>query len=276
MSYNFLIMGGDERQLYLGKFLEDAGCNVFYRGFGEKDNFKDMYYDYIILPAPLTKDGLNINAPFSDKCLPINDIFCLSCPDGIFSGKCKILTEKLPVGWNTEIYDLLENDEYNILNAIATAEAAISIIVKNTTFNIYNSEILVAGYGKIGKVLAKILMGMGAKVTVAARGASDRAYAMCANHFAIHTDRIIDYADKYRIILNTVPKVIFAEDTIKKLRKDCFILDLASMPGGVDFMSCDKYGLKYIHGLSLPGKYSPETSGEITAKIILDIIDGKS
>ena len=78
MSYNFLIMGGDERQLYLGKFLEDAGCNVFYRGFGEKDNFKDMYYDYIILPAPLTKDGLNINAPFSDKCLPINDIFCLA------------------------------------------------------------------------------------------------------------------------------------------------------------------------------------------------------
>lgn len=269
-------MGGDERQLYLGKFLEDAGCNVFFLGFDEKDNLNDIHYDYIILPAPLSKDSLNISAPFSEKSLPINDIFFLSCPKGIFSGKCGILTEKLPAGWNTEIYDLLENDEYNILNAVATAEAAISIIVKNTTFNIYNSEILVAGYGKIGKVLAKILRGMGAKVTVAARKGIDRAYANNANHFAIHTDNIIDYADKYRIILNTVPKVIIAEDIIKKLRKDCFILDLASMPGGVDFMSCDKYGLKYIHGLSLPGKYSPETSGEITAKIILDIIDGKS
>lgn len=269
-------MGGDQRQLYLGDFLEDAGCNVSYLGFGEKDNFKNMHYDYFILPAPLSKDGLNITAPLSDKNLPVNDIFCLPCPDGIFSGKCNLLTEKVPVCWKTNIYDLLENDEYNILNAVATAEAAISIIVKNTTFNICNSEILIAGYGKIGKVLAKILRGMGAKVTVAARGASDRAYAMCANHFAIHTDQIIDYADKYRIILNTVPKVIIPEDTIRRLKKDCFILDLASMPGGVDFSSCDKYGLKYVHGLSLPGKYSPETSGEITAKIILDIIDGKS
>ncbi len=276
MSYNFLIMGGDERQLYSGKFLEDAGCNIFYRGFGEKDNFINMHYDYFILPAPLSKDGLNINAPLSDKNLPINDIFHLSCPDSIFSGKCNILAEKMPARWNAKIYDLLENDEYNILNAVATAEAAISITVKNTTFNIYNSDILVAGYGKIGKVLAKILRGMGAKVTVAARKKTDRAYAMGANHFAIHTDNIIDYADKYRIILNTVPEVIITEDTIKKLKKDCFILDLASMPGGVDFLSCDRYGLKYIHGLSLPGKYSPETSGEITAKIILDIIDGKS
>ncbi len=276
MSYNFLIMGGDERQLYMGNFLNDAGCNTSYMGFGEKDNFKNMHYDYIILPAPLSKDGLNINAPLSDKKLPINDIFNHPCPDGIFSGKCGILAEKVPAHWNTKIYDLLENDEYNILNAVATAEAAISIIVKNTTFNIYNSDLLVAGYGKIGKVLAKILRGMGAKVTVAARKASDRAYAMCANHFAIHTNQIKDYADKYRIILNTVPEIIITEDTIKRLKKDCFILDLASMPGGVDFSSCDKYGLKYIHGLSLPGKYSPETSGEITAKIILDIIDGKS
>lgn len=276
MSYNFLIMGGDQRQLYLGKFLEEAGFNIFYMGFGEKDNYKNMHYDYFILPAPLSKDGLNINTPLSDKILPINDIFGLPCPDSIFSGKCSILDKKMPSNWNTEIYDLLRNDEYNILNAVATAEAAISIIVKNTTFNIYNSDILVAGYGKIGKVLAKILRGMGAKVTVAARKASDRAYAMCANHFAIHTKQIKDYADKYRIILNTVPEVIITEDTIRKLKKDCFILDLASMPGGVDFLSCDKHGLKYIHGLGLPGKYSPETSGEITAKIILDIIDGKS
>ena len=135
LSYNFLIMGGDERQIYCGNYLEKAGNNVFFKGFGNRDNFKNTPIHSLILPAPLSKDGVNISAPLSDEILPIDNIFTIPCSDFVFSGKSHILSAKKPPDFNAKIYDLLENDEYNILNAVATAEAAISIIVKNTTFN---------------------------------------------------------------------------------------------------------------------------------------------
>ena len=46
------------------------------------------------------------------------------------------------------------------------------------------------------------------------------------------------------------------------------------MPGGTDFVYCKSKGIKAVHSLGLPGKYSPKTSGEILGNAILDIIKG--
>ena len=48
--------------------------------------------------------------------------------------------------------------------------------------------------------------------------------------------------------------------------------DLASKPGGVDFDTAGKLGLKVVWALSLPGKIAPVTSGEIIACTILNIL----
>lgn len=273
MNLNFLIIGGDSRQLYTGEALKKSGHGVSLYGLGKNDYYSiDEYYDYFILPAPYTRDKENIFSPLSETPVPIADILKFRPPKGIFAGACDGLKEKISLKDSIKIYDLLLNEEYNILNAVATAEAAISIAIKNTSFNINNSEILVVGYGKIGKVLSKILKGMGANVTVAARKKADRAYAENYDLKAIHTDDISDEACKYKIIFNTAPKLLINRDIIKNLNKDCLIIDLASAPGGTDFDSCDKYKIKAVHALGLPGKYSPLTSGEITAKIILNLI----
>ncbi len=277
MSFSFLIIGGDARQLYTGEALTKKGHLTAFFGLGKNDCFSyEEYYDYIILPAPFTRDGENIFSPLSEFPVPIGEILKFRPPKGIFAGKCSELEKKLPLKSSTKIYDILLNEEYNILNAVATAEAAISIAVQNTSFNIKDSEILVVGFGKIGKVLAKDLKGMGADVTVAARKATDRAYAENFDFSAIHTDSISDGAYRYKIIFNTAPTLLIGEDTVKSLNKECLIIDLASVPGGVDFSACEKYKIQTQHALGLPGKYAPLTSGDITAKIILNLIDGKS
>jgi dipicolinate synthase subunit A len=45
-------------------------------------------------------------------------------------------------------------------------------------------------------------------------------------------------------------------------------LDLASIPGGIDFEYAKKLGLKTDWALSLPGKVAPLTAAEIIKKTI--------
>ena len=50
------------------------------------------------------------------------------------------------------------------------------------------------------------------------------------------------------------------------------IIDLASLPGGVDFDTAEKLGIYAVRALSLPGKCAPKTAGEIIKTNVFDII----
>ena len=49
------------------------------------------------------------------------------------------------------MYDLLKDDELTILNAIPTVEGAIKIAIDEREETIHESNVLVCGYGRIGK-----------------------------------------------------------------------------------------------------------------------------
>ena len=70
--------------------------------------------------------------------------------------------------------DLLKDPYYLAANAAITAEAALGIVLKELRCAIDRANILILGWGRIGKCLAKLLGGLGAKVTVAARKESRR------------------------------------------------------------------------------------------------------
>ena len=55
--------------------------------------------------------------------------------------------------------------------------------------------------------------------------------------------------------------------------KNCkLIIDLASLPGGVDKDSAKKFGIEVINALGLPGKFFPECAGRIIVDTIFKII----
>ena len=56
------------------------------------------------------------------------------------------------------------------------------------------------------------------------------------------------------------------------MRKNALIVDLASSPGGVDVGAAEKYGIRYISALSLPGRVAPDSAGEIIAETIKNIL----
>ena len=72
----------------------------------------------------------------------------------------------------------------------------------------------------------------------------------------------------FRIVVNTVPAPVLGRERLEKLDRDTLVIDLASLPGGVDWKAAGELGVKAISALGLPGKESPLTA----ARIIRDTI----
>lgn len=137
---------------------------------------------------------------------------------------------------------------------------------------LHNSKILILGYGRIGKVLSKMLQGIGAKVSVAARKYSDLAWIETSGYLPIRMSEISNYLNNFDVIFNTVPHIILDVKELESIKKDALIIDLASKPGGINFEKAKEVGLKTIWALSLPGKVAPVSAAKYMKDTIYNII----
>ena len=70
------------------------------------------------------------------------------------------------------------------------------------------------------------------------------------------------------IIFNTVPALVLNNTILNSVSSEAVIIDLASPPGGTDFDSAKRLGIKALLAPGLPGKVAPRTAGRILAKIL--------
>lgn len=230
--------------------------------------------EIIIGPQPMMNDQENISAPFAEEKIPIDELISeMSNKNKIFlTGKIsETVEEKLKEG-NIKSIDLLKREELVVLNTIATAEGTIQLAMENTQKTIHGSNILIMGFGRVGKVLAKMLDGLGAKVSCEARKNSDIAWIKAYGYNPIHLSELDTVLGDYDIIINTIPFQILDENRLKYVKKECTILDLSSTPGGVDRNAARRMGLKLIWALSLPGKVAPMTSAEFIKETLHHIL----
>ena len=157
----------------------------------------------------------------------------------------------------------MKQEELAILNAIATAEGAIEIAIANTNKNIQNSNILILGFGRIGKVLAKKLQALSANVSCSARKNEDLAWIKAYGYNVENTNLLGENLSEFDIIINTIPHLILDEEKIKYLKEECVLIDLASKPGGIDKKTSKDRNLKLISALALPRKSSTSYNSRI-------------
>lgn len=279
---SILIAGGDLRQIYCGKYLAE-NFDVSFAGFERQyipDNLKifseyknpECIFDFAVFPVPPLKDGKYINTPFSESLLTPGSIKNhINENTVIFCGKADDSFRNLFGG--NQIYDYMERDELNILNAVPTAEGAVYIAIEELPVTLGNSKILITGFGRIGKILAEILKGFGADITVMTKSFRSMAWAKAMN---LKVCSKSDIDSSYNLIFNTAPVLIFDHETLRKLGDETILIDLASKPGGVDFKSAGELGIKAIWALGIPGKTAPVTAGEIVAETIENIIKERS
>ncbi len=281
----YTVIGGDLRNIKLANLLSQEGNDVNIFGFNnasfelgaeECDDLNKCIKnsEIVIGPIPCSTDNETINTPFNSDKIYINDIFKMMSKNQLFiAGRISSKIEQLSKVYNVYSIDLLDREELAILNAIPTAEGAIQIAMEETPKTLHNSKILVLGFGRIGKVLAKMLHGIGANVYVEARKYMDLAWIKSYGYNDINLSDLKDNISGYDIIFNTIPSIILDAKLLEKIDKDCLIIDLASKPGGVDFNEASKLGLKTIWALSLPGKVAPLTAASIINNTIHNILE---
>lgn len=281
----YLVAGGDLRQLYLAKALAHRGSRVYITCFDEAFELDkrlipvdqlsqiDEKLDCIVLPLPVTNDGVTVNTPLSKKRLELETVLQKAVPSTvIFGGKVEKPFQTACFDRGLEVIDYLEREELAVLNAVPTAEGALEILMQELPTTLFGTKCLLTGFGRISKVMAKYLTALGVSVTVAARRYSDLAWAKVYGCEGIHISRIAERAGSFDMIVNTVPAKLFDHGVLSKLQDHCLVLDLASKPGGVDFELAKQLGVKVIWALSLPGKVAPVTSGEIICDTIQNIL----
>jgi len=125
---------------------------------------------------------------------------------------------------------------------------------------------LVIGWGRIGKALTEILVGMGAKVTVASRSPAGRNRAIERGALAVDTSRL--WMRGFDVVFSTPPAMVLNEKILKKAEKDVMILDLASPPYGLDLKAAWELGLRAWREPGLPGRYCPESAAMAIVRAI--------
>jgi dipicolinate synthase subunit A len=281
----FTIIGGDLRSVKLANTLQAEGNRVYIYGFNKAgfklgmEESKDLELaidesDVIIGPIPCSNDGETINAPFHSEKIYINEVFKTMNKNQLFmAGKISEKIAHLSEIFNVYYIDLLEREEMSILNAIPTAEGAIQVAMEEMPITLHNSNSLVLGFGRIGKILAKMLHGIGANVFVEARKYSDIASIKSYSYKPVLLNELKSELGKMDVIFNTIPSVILDIELLSCLNKECLLIDLASKPGGVDFEKAKMLGIKTIWALSLPGKVAPVTAASFIKETVYNILE---
>lgn len=151
-------------------------------------------------------------------------------------------------------WDLLQDGDYVAQNARITACCALQLAMDRLPVILPGLEVLVIGWGRIGKCLAALLRQNGAKVTVAARKEADRTMLRALDYEAVDTAGLD--TTPYRLIFNTAPVMLLPQCPGTALK-----IDLASKLG--------LGGLDVVWARGLPGRYAPETSGRLIAQTVL-------
>ena len=281
----YTVIGGDLRNVKLAESISADGSQVNIYGFknagfeltlGENDDLQAAIDDseIVIGPLPCSNDNETLNAPFHSEKIQMNEVLKIIKKNQLFiAGRISEKIAHLAKAYNVFTIDILEREEMAVLNAIPTAEGAIQIAMEELPITINGSKTLVLGYGRVGKILSKMLTGLGAEVYVEARKYSDIAWIKACGQKPVYINELEQYIGKMDVIFNTIPYKILDSTLLNIVGSDCLIIDLASKPGGVDFERAKALGIKVIWALSLPGKVAPVTAANFIKQTIYNIIE---
>lgn len=283
-------VGGDRRQSAAAAFLARQGYECALFGL-DADERADALADnttggitrsttlsgalsgsaMVVLPLPCTNDGIRVNCP-SGSDISLADVFGLLTPSQIAAGgRLGQNIHVLAAAAGVKLHDYYEREELAVSNSVPAAEGAVAIAMAELPITLHGSRALIYGYGRMGKVLAKTLVALGADVTVAARKREDFAWIEingCHPH-NINEPPICIRPD---VVFNTVPAQVLGREALSVLERGTLIIELASKPGGIDMKAAEELGHRVIWALSLPGRVAPVTAGQIIAGCLISIL----
>ncbi|MEG1741573.1 MAG: dipicolinate synthase subunit DpsA [Acetivibrio sp.] len=279
--YDFVLFGGDIRQIYMATYFRNVGYTVLTYGLShpmihdickQASSLTEALHSGTILvgPIPLSKDNDTIPSLTSSSDLNINILMDgLHSEQILFAGMVSPCITNLCKEKGILVYDFLKEDSLAIANGIATAEGAIMEAISKGSGNLHKASVLVLGFGRCAKVLAHKLDGLDACLTICARKDSDLAYADALGYQTCSFCELSSKINDFDYIFNSVPFMVLPKELLCYISKETVIIDIASYPGGLDYTAAKELGLNVSLSLGIPGKVAPKASGEILANYCL-------
>ena len=274
----FALMGGDGRSVRLAELLRADGHEV--RAFALERAMEGCATSAaeaaagagcIVLPLPSMKNG-RLFAPFSAGERAVPPLLAAVSPGTpVIAGGAEEELRAACRRGGLPLTDLLRREDFALRNAELTAEGAVGLLLQGEGA-LRDSEVLIAGFGRIGRRLASKLLGMGARVTVLARAPADRVLAELTGCRAV---RDAQDAGRCDAVVNTVPAVIFGPEALSGFG-DARLLELASAPYGFDMDAARALGKTVELCSGLPGKCAPRAAAAAIRDVIYSVLeDGK-
>lgn len=279
MRLRFAIVGGDRRQVCLAGLLRQDGHRVSTYALEKAELpaeipkagcLQGCVYaaDCVILPTP-AEAGALLRAPLGAESLSAGELIA-SLWEGqrLFGGAMsdELCLAALRQGLRVE--DLLRRQDFSVGNAALTAEGAIGELIAHSERSLWRSRVLLCGWGRIGKLLTPRLLGLGAHLCVAARGAADRATAAALGAESCDFSALGARLGEFDFLINTVPARILDESALCAAKEGALLVELASAPGGFDRKLAENIGLRVLHCPGLPGRISPQSAAEVMREAI--------
>ncbi len=279
MKPNAAVLGGDLRQVWLARYLIEDGFSVMTWGLEQGGAPEPvplnqaLQAELLSLPLPVCRGG-NLHLPMTDTQLDAETLWPkLRYNQLLLGGMTQELAPRLMIDFGLTLLDYYAREETQIANALPTAEGALQLAMASTDRTLSGSRCLVAGYGRIGRLLSERLQALGADVTIAARKYSDFAWAAARGFASIRISQLSGQLEAYDLIFNTVPALLFDADRLRETKEECVFLDLASAPGGFDRHAAEALGRQVISAPGLPGKTAPRTAAAAIRDSIYHILE---
>lgn len=272
-AYSVVIVGGDKRNYWLAKLLNQYGINTYLMGFEQIDDTQTFSTsilqkaETVIGPIPFTVDGKDVFMPYSDKTLSVQS-FLHNLDQNI-----PLVTTKNGAGDSLDhyqVHDVTSHEDFALRNAVPTAEGILELLIRNTDRTIHGSKILILGFGRIGQYVSKLLSLMGAKLCVFTYDAKEKGLAY-QNQFSLHDNpEILPSLKDFHAIINTIPAVLYSDESFEELSAYSVFIDVASYPGGTPAGIVNHPPANVVIAKGLPGKTAPYAAAENMFQFLID------
>jgi dipicolinate synthase subunit A len=267
------VVGGDERDPEIARLAAETGAQVRVFGLPWPDGgvpgvrladdpqgaVADA--DYLFFPIPLGI-GLEIYAPHSERPI-IADAELLGRLSPGAHAWCGRATPEIrqvaeDVGITLHEYDY--DKELMLLRGPAIVEGAIQLAIEATDITINAASVVVVGYGNIGSLLTRTLLGLGARVYVAARNPIQRAGAYAIGAIPVPLEELPELAPTLDMLFTTVPAQVVGREILERLPQGSLVLDIAPPPDHADLDLAAELGHRAVWARGL-GRRAPVTVG---------------
>lgn len=265
MDRHTIIFTTDNRQKHLCELLSDNREICSFPEYERRRSLQEENIEKIyVLPTPVSK--LEQNEIVKEK---IKEWLELEKEDvTVFGGAITREWETFFAQHEIQYVDFMKLEEVVEGNANITAEAVIAELLNKSSISVEGQNILLTGFGRCAKSIAKKLTALGAKVIILARSEVAREEASTLGYEAYDFPCGKCIAPNVNTLINTVPALVVTKELLERLPKDAIILDIASKPGGVDFRTAKELGLYAKLCLGLPGIYTTKSSAKLLKQAI--------